>query len=281
MVTASLVALNGVGTASGLTAAPADQTTGQVLPVHAGLADLLPWGGLRRGSTVSVRGSTSLLFALLARATTEGSWGAVVGLPDLGLLAASEIGVVTRRLALVPHPGRELTSVVAALLDGIDLVVVAVPEADRLGVSGRDARSGRTGTPQVSPSLARRLSARARQRRAVLLPFGPWPGADVEIACIGGRWSGLGEGHGRLRHREVVAQARGRGAAVRPVRVNLMLPSDAGAVGIAPERTGRSAGLASEPGGPGRARGSAPGWPTRQDWSGGQDWSGVQPVEAG
>ncbi|MDT7563309.1 MAG: hypothetical protein QOG76_1933 [Pseudonocardiales bacterium] len=40
-----------------------------VLPVAPALAKLLPDGGLRRGSTVRVRSSTSLLLALLAEAS--------------------------------------------------------------------------------------------------------------------------------------------------------------------------------------------------------------------
>ena len=56
---------------------------GRVLPVRAELAQLLPYRGLRRGSTVVVRGSTTVLLALLAEATAEGSWAGVVGMPDL------------------------------------------------------------------------------------------------------------------------------------------------------------------------------------------------------
>jgi len=96
----------GVDATGGLTT-PATEITGRVLPVRGELADLLPWGGLRRGSTVSVRGSTSLLLALLATATAEGCWAAVVGLPHLGVLAAAELGVAVHRLALVPQPGTD------------------------------------------------------------------------------------------------------------------------------------------------------------------------------
>nr|WP_236650424.1 hypothetical protein [Kutzneria albida] len=193
---------------SELTRTPADQTVGRVLPVLDGLADLLPWGGLRRGSTVVVRGSTTLLLALLAAATVNGSWAAVVGVPDLGLLAAAELGVVVHRLALVPQPGEQLLAVTGALLDGFDLV--AVRQAGEL----READ-------------ARRLSARARNRGAVLVPFGQWPGADLELDCTG-RWSGLGEGHGYLRQREVVVRSRGRGAAARGNQVRLVLPGQDG-----------------------------------------------------
>lgn len=208
---ASLVAdvPSGVGVASALTLTPVDRE--RLLPVHGELAGLFPSSGLRRGGTVAVRGSTTLLLALLAAATADGSWAAVVGMPGLGVLAAAELGVEVRRLALIPHPGPELGAVTAALLDGMDLVAVV-------------------GGSRIDASRARRLSARARHRGSVLIPFGSWPGADLELACVGGRWTGLGDGHGHLRVREVVVHARGRGAAAKPVRVSLLLPGHGGVI---------------------------------------------------
>lgn len=205
----SLAASGAVGVASDLASAPADRV--RMLPVHTDLAGLFPWGGLRRGSTVVVHGSTSLLLALLAAPTASGSWAAAVGMPNLGLLAAAELGVAVERLALVRHPGAELPGVVAALLDGVDLVAVA---------RGR-----------LSDAHARRLSARARHRGAVLLSVGPWPGADVELRRERAGWDGLGEGCGYLARREVLVRARGRGAAARPVRASLQLPGPNGALG--------------------------------------------------
>jgi hypothetical protein len=48
------------------------EVSGTLLPTRVGLASVLPWRGLRRGSTVVVRGSVSLLFALLSEATAHG-----------------------------------------------------------------------------------------------------------------------------------------------------------------------------------------------------------------
>ncbi|GAB2999445.1 hypothetical protein GCM10017788_71530 [Amycolatopsis acidiphila] len=183
------------------------QVTGRVLPVRRELRDLLPEGGLRRGSTVAVRGSTSLLLALLAEATATGSWAAAVGMPDLGLVAAGELGVEVGRLALVPRPGVELASVTAALLDGMDLVAV-VPGG-------------------TASSVARRLSARARHRGAVLLSLGPWPGADLELGYETGEWTGLASGAGHLRARQADIRVAGRGSAARPRYAELMLPGPA------------------------------------------------------
>ena len=208
---ARLAALPGVSTASRV-ASRAERAG--VLPVVPALAGLLPDTGLRRGSTVAVHGGTSLLLALLAAATTSGSWAAVVGMPSLGVAAAAEYGVDVTRLALVPHPGAELPAVVAALLDGVDLVALQ-PET-------------------LQPAVARRLSARARHRGAVLLSAGAWPGADVELACRRSAWSGPASGYGHLQSRRVQVRAHGRGAAARPVRAELHLPAADGSVTPAP-----------------------------------------------
>jgi hypothetical protein len=185
----------------------------RVLPVVPELSNLLPGRGLRRGSTVAVAtgraapgsGGTSLLLALLSEASRSGSWCAVVGVPALGALAAAESGIALDRLALVPNPGPEWPTVVAALIDGVDVVVTAVPGP-------------------VSASVATRLAARARQRGSVLMPFGQWDGADVTLQVTQGRWEGLGPGRGRLRRRMVTVLARGRGAAARPRESTMWMP---------------------------------------------------------
>jgi len=156
-------------------------------------------------------GGTSLMLALLAEASRAGSWCAIVGLPELGVAAAAELGVALERLALVPQPGAKWQEVVAALLDGFDLVVVAVREP-------------------VTPQAAGRLSARARQRGSVLLPMGPWDSADLVLEPVGAVWRGLGSGHGRLKCRHLTIAARGRGAAARPREVDVWLPASSGGI---------------------------------------------------
>jgi hypothetical protein len=123
-------------------------------------------------------------------------------MPRLGVVAAAELGVAVSRLALVANPGPELPAVAGALLDGMDLVVIAT--------AGR-----------ISETQARKLSARARHRGAVLIPFGPWPGADLELTHVRTKWTGMDKGHGHLRNRELTVSARGRGAATRPTTATL------------------------------------------------------------
>ncbi|GLY93441.1 hypothetical protein Acsp02_06970 [Actinoplanes sp. NBRC 103695] len=181
----------------------------RMLPVAPELSALLPGRGLRRGSTIAVAaggsGTVSLMLALLSAASRAGSWCAVIGVPDLGALAAEENGIALDRLALIPNPGPDWPTVAGALIDGVDIVVTAIPG-------------------QIAPPIAARLVARARQRGSVLMPVGAWPGADVTLRVTAGAWEGLGQGHGRLRRRRVTVLARGRGAAGRPRELTMWMP---------------------------------------------------------
>ena len=199
---------------------PASRLSAQVgrgersLPVLRGLSDLLPGGLLRRGSVLTVQGSGSLLVALLAEASAQGSWCAEVGSPLVGSAAAAEAGVALDRFIRVPAPGERWPEVVASLLDGFDVVVVHPPRR-------RTARDDQA---------IRRLTARTRERGAVLVATGPWDGAVLGLTVTAERWYGLGRGHGHLSARQVVVSAVGRGSAVRPRRARLWLPGRNGRV---------------------------------------------------
>jgi hypothetical protein len=200
----------------------------RVIDVPAPLRELFPGRGLRRGSTVAIHGGTSLVLALLAGATRAGFWCAVVGMPALGPIAAAELGVDLERMALVPDPGPDWAEVVAALLDGLELVVTIA-------------------APTVPQPVARRLSARARQRGSVLVGVGDWPGADLALEATAGTWYGLGEGRGRLRCREVTVVARGRGGAARARQVQMWLPALTGPLPMIAGQAPREAGEPASP----------------------------------
>jgi hypothetical protein len=137
-------------------------------------------------------------------------------MPELGLAAAEEMGADLARVALVPAPGRALPSVAAALLDAVDLVLVSAGAR----LAGGDAR---------------RLAARARERSAVLLTLagGAWPAPpDLRLVPVRAEWQGLGQGCGRLTSRLVELEVSGRGAAARPRRDLLWLPSPRGTVEV-------------------------------------------------
>ena len=177
----------------------------QVLPVAPSLGDLLPHG-LRRGSVVVVRGSTSLALALAAGASAAGSWCAAVGMPHLGLVAAAEAGIVLERFALVPavDPGQWAT-VVAALVDAMDVVLLDPPRHMKAGDG-------------------RRLAARARERGAVLVSVAGWSEApDLRLSVDGVRWTGIGAGHGHLQERSLRVVVDGRRALARARRAEVTL----------------------------------------------------------
>jgi hypothetical protein len=189
----------------------------RLLPVLGPLESLFPTRGLKRGSVVSVAGSTSLALALLAAASAQGSWCAAVGMPALGLAAAAELGVALERFPLVPSPGRAAGAggwawVVAALVDACDVVLARPPRR----LAGADAR---------------RLTARVRERGAVLVVAGQWPeAAEVQLTVASSTWEGLGQGYGRLLGRRVEVVAGGRGAAARERRISLWLPHPDGGI---------------------------------------------------
>ncbi len=187
----------GGGAASAGVASAVGPLPGGVVPVLSPLDILLPQGGLPRGSVVSLQpeeggtGLTSLLFTLLAGPSRP--WSALVGFGDLGLAAAAELGVDLTRLVLVPDPGVDVLQVLSVLIDGVDVIAVSAP-----------------GGPIGSASRQRVLTGRLRQRGAVLLAVGPWPGADLSLTVSVSGWRGLGVGHGRLRDRELVVRSTGR-----------------------------------------------------------------------
>ena len=186
------------------------RTADAVLAMPAPLADVLPAGGVPHGYVVSVAssalggsGATSLLLALMS-AQPE-AWVAVVGMPDFGALAAAEMGVDLSRLGLIPDPGPDPLQVISALADGVDVIAAVSPVE---GAVGR-AVIRSMGLP---PARQRVLTGRLRQGGAVLLVVGRWPGADLVFTVREVRWSGIGQGYGRLRDRELDVRVAGRRA---------------------------------------------------------------------
>jgi hypothetical protein len=176
----------------------------RVLAVPGPLGALLPGGAVRRGSVVAVdgvpgTGATSVALRLAAAATAAGEWAAAVELDaSLGGIAAGEAGVVLDRFAVARRvPPARWAAVVAALLDGISVVLAEVPAFPRVGD-------------------VRRLLARARERGAVLVAMGSWPAeAALRLRAGDSAWRGLGRGAGTLTGRDLQVHVDGRGVAAR------------------------------------------------------------------
>jgi hypothetical protein len=176
-----------------------------------GLADLVPGATLARDSVIRVvgggAGSTAVAFELVAAVTGAGEWAGSVDLDGtLGALAAGEAGVALERFAVVRRvPPTRWATVLAALVDGMSLVLTDVPRGVQMGD-------------------ARRLTARARERECVLVvhersavPGCTWPApATFTVSAVSSRWNGI-ELAGHLTGRALRVQVEGRGAAARPV----------------------------------------------------------------
>jgi len=172
----------------------------RLLAVGGPVGALLPAGGVRRGATVALdgppgSGSTTVALTLAAAATSAGEWAAVVD-PDgtLGARAAADFGVALERCAVVRRVPRDRwATVVAALLDGMALVCATVP-------------------PWLRAGDARRLTARARERAAVLVAMGPWPTeATLRLRAEPTAWAGLEQGSGLLDTRMLDLHVEGTG----------------------------------------------------------------------
>ena len=208
------------------------------LPVPDGLRELLP-GGLRRGSTIAVTSSVSLLLTLIGAASAGGAWSAMVGMPAISAEAADDAGVELSRLAIVSPPERaggsnpgstsaewtstEWTTAVGALLDAVDIVIA------RPGIVTSRA-GGAASRPRlaINDGDARRLTARARSKDAVLVLFGQqalsWPAVEAHLSAQHADWTGIGDGYGRLTARRVTVSMTGKGRSSRPRSTELWLP---------------------------------------------------------
>src|SRR5699024_6491689 len=166
---------------------------GTRLPVPGPLQTLFPRGSLRAGSSVAFEGatSTSLLLSLAVAAAGEDSWGAIPGMPDLGLRSALDAGLDPCRLVLAPAGGDQRPPVLSALPDGVGVLVLG-PDLD------------------LAPALWRSLLGRARTADTLLLAAGPPGRADLTLRATTQGWTGLGQGSGRLRRRLLEITAKGR-----------------------------------------------------------------------
>ena len=173
------------------------------LPVAKALQPIIPDGALVRGRTVLCSGDAAMSTALLAvsAATQAGSWLAIVGVSDFGLMSACEQGVALQRTVLVTPTDnkKDWTSTVAAVADGFDVVMLEVPRA-------------------VSESDARRIQTRIQARRNVLVlvetprhttlrsVFQP----DVVLHTVTTQWDGIEHGAGYVQGRLIDVTVSGR-----------------------------------------------------------------------
>lgn len=182
------------------------------LATHPALGGLV---SLRTGGAYEVDSAT-LALALLAPASAEGAWTAVVGARDFGVEAAAEMGIDLTRTVLVPDPGEHWLEVTAALIDVVTMVALKPP-------------------PRVTEHTVGRLSARLRKHSCALIAWGAWPGAEARLGIESSTWSGAGHGHGRLVSRRLIVSVT-RGSA--PARRTDLVVTETGLQGPYAEQHG-------------------------------------------
>lgn len=200
------------------------------------LAPLLPGGGLRRGTSLTIHGhgSLTLATALAAESSRRGGWVVAVGMAELGVSALAERNPCLERWALIDladaaergRGARVSADVLGAVVSGFDLVLL-----------GSGVRAGAV--------TARRLSARLREHGAVLIwvlgasvpasssasaYFGAGLQPELRLSIERPQWTGIGDGHGRLLARQAEVVVSGRGAAARSRRMLMWLPFTDGRV---------------------------------------------------
>jgi hypothetical protein len=193
-----------------------------LVPLLLPLQQALGVDGLRRGNTVLIggeegSGATSLALALIAKATTDGMWCSIVGPPDLGVVAAVELGVDLERLVVVASPRTRAATAIGALVEGCDVVLLRLPLA-------------------MSRTEMLRLGARARQRRVlVVLLSDPrsravaWPEVpDITVQIRSSVFSGIESGSGRIAGRRIEIETVHRRSGGLRAPVALWLPAVTG-----------------------------------------------------
>ncbi|GAB4590135.1 hypothetical protein Ntsu_79670 [Nocardia sp. IFM 10818] len=190
------------------TARPVPRPEQDVLRVPGDLGDLLPAGGLVRGTMVACpRGA--VLCALLAAVTDAGAHAAVVRDPrrnvQVGALAAWEAGSALDRLAFVDVTADRALEMVHVLAGGLSLIVLDMPDL------------------RIQPHTLDVLRSQIQSTKAVLVATGgEWPRRpQLVIRTHPVAVTGLGRGTGRVQSVEYRVDVSAHNAAPRHARIAL------------------------------------------------------------
>ncbi|MDR2378838.1 MAG: hypothetical protein LBD70_05385 [Bifidobacteriaceae bacterium] len=128
------------------------------------------------GTVARVNGSMAAFWTVAAAGMGAEDWAAIAGLPEAGLLAAAEAGLVLSRSVVVPDLGVQPLKVLAGLVDAYGLVAAG----------GLDLGAGDR----------RRIEARLRFTGGRLVTTGKWGGAKLAVNVKARHGLPLGEGQG-------------------------------------------------------------------------------------
>lgn len=148
------------------------------IPVHPALTHALPHG-LARGAITTTHGSTYIALTLIAHHTQNNGWAAIVGAPNINYTTLQDLGAKLNHIITIPHPGDKTPEVIAALIEGTDLILLG----PRITLTASEQRT---------------LTARNRERGTHIITQTPWKGARTHLTAQQGPWQGTRQGLGRL-----------------------------------------------------------------------------------
>ncbi|MFI5782615.1 hypothetical protein [Nocardia sp. NPDC051570] len=191
--------------------APATVAAHDVLPVPGALGELLPHGGVVRGTVVSCPRGV-VLSAILAGVTGSGRHAAIVGnfrqfrAMRPALLDIWEMGGTLEKVALVDATAGAPAEIVHVLADGIEAMVLF--DMPRL---------------HLTPTQHERLRARLRTTRSILVVTGGTgarqPHLTIDYRRVGD--TGIGRGRGRFARLELDVRVTAAGESPHRGRVML------------------------------------------------------------
>lgn len=171
------------------------------LPVHEALAPVVQ---LQAGHAYAVNSATMAML-LMAGPSMGGAWCAVVGTDSWGIEAAQAMGVDLSRLVLVPEPGSDWINVVGALIDAVDVVILARSFSRQRCVTEHDAA---------------RIKTRLQRKQAILIAWDiPWPRVQATLRLSDVRWFGIGSGQGYLQARQATIEVHRNGRLATALRL--------------------------------------------------------------
>lgn len=159
-------------------ATPLIRADRDTIAVHNALTTLLPHG-LTPGSITTTQGSTHTALTLITQHTTNAGWVAIIGAPNINYTTLQDLGANLNHIIVVPHPNENTPQIIAALIEGVDLILLG---------------------PAVTLTHAeqRTLTARNRERGTHIISQKPWANARTHITTTHGTWHGTNKGLGRL-----------------------------------------------------------------------------------
>ncbi|MFY9262043.1 MAG: hypothetical protein GX483_07305 [Actinomycetaceae bacterium] len=135
--------------------------------------------GIPRALPLIMHGSVVAAILLAGIAVQQGAWVAIIGVRNIGWSVLQASGISAERCVYIPEASRQAAQVIAAAIEGFDVVIVGEVELDR--------------------RAQRVIERRVRNRNTVFIFNGRWFGPGEHLECALHSVSGISQGGGHIR----------------------------------------------------------------------------------